>query len=72
MPLPASLKGEVGRRPDGLRSSRYEAPWPLTDGRVTVRPAEEADAPASLDYKRRLECQASSHAPSTPSSSPAP
>lgn len=32
--------------------------WPLTDGRVTVRPAEEADAPAFLAYKRRPECQA--------------
>ena len=26
-------------------------PWPLTDGRVTVRPAEEADAPAFLAYQ---------------------
>ncbi len=32
-------------------------PWPLTDGRVTVRPAEEADAAAFLNYKRRPECQ---------------
>jgi RimJ/RimL family protein N-acetyltransferase len=34
-----------------------DLPWPLTDGRVTVRPAEESDAPAFLDYKRRPECQ---------------
>jgi len=33
-------------------------PWPLTDGRVSLRPANEADAPAFLDYKRRPECQA--------------
>jgi len=31
---------------------------PLTDGRVTVRPAVDADAAAFLDYKRRPECRA--------------
>ncbi|MDC5699336.1 GNAT family N-acetyltransferase [Intrasporangium calvum] len=35
-----------------------ELPWPLTDGRVTVRPADPADAHAFLGYKRRPECQA--------------
>lgn len=35
-----------------------EIPWPLTDGRVTVRLAEDSDAAAFLDYKRRPECQA--------------
>jgi aminoglycoside 6'-N-acetyltransferase len=35
-----------------------ELTWPLTDGRVTVRPAIDADAQAFLDYKRRPECQA--------------
>jgi RimJ/RimL family protein N-acetyltransferase len=32
--------------------------WPLTDDRVTVRPAEDGDAAAFLDYTRRPECQA--------------
>lgn len=35
-----------------------ELMWPLTDGRVTMRPAVGADAQAFLDYKRRPECQA--------------
>src|SRR6478735_2862180 len=35
-----------------------ELPWPLTDGRITVRPAALTDAPAFLGYKRRPECQA--------------
>jgi aminoglycoside 6'-N-acetyltransferase len=35
-----------------------QLPWPLTDGRVTVRPACDADAAAFLGYKRRPECQA--------------
>lgn len=35
-----------------------ELTWPLTDGRVSVRPAVDADARAFLDYKRRPECQA--------------
>ena len=35
-----------------------ELPRPLTDGRVTVRIAADADAPAFLAYKRRPECQA--------------
>lgn len=35
-----------------------EISWPLSDDRVTVRPASEADAQAFLDYKRRPECQA--------------
>lgn len=35
-----------------------ELSWPLTDGVVTVRPAEAGDAAAFLDYKRRPECQA--------------
>lgn len=37
---------------------RTELAWPLSDGRVTVRPARDADAAAFLDYKRRPECQA--------------
>jgi len=35
-----------------------DLPWPLTDGRVTVRAAEDDDAAAFLAYKRRPECQA--------------
>lgn len=35
-----------------------DLPWPLTDGRVTVRPADDADASDFLRYKRRPECQA--------------
>jgi aminoglycoside 6'-N-acetyltransferase len=35
-----------------------DLPWPLTDGRVSLRPAQPGDAPAFLDYKRRPECQA--------------
>lgn len=34
-----------------------DLPWPLTDGRVSVRPAVPDDAVAFLDYKRRPECQ---------------
>lgn len=37
---------------------RTQVPWPLTDGRVSVRPACDADAAAFLGYKRRPECQA--------------
>ena len=32
--------------------------WPLSDGRVTLRPASLSDAAAFLDYKQRPECQA--------------
>ena len=32
-------------------------PWPLTDGRVLLRPADGGDALAFLDYKRRPESQ---------------
>ena len=35
-----------------------DLPWPLTDDRVTLRPADDGDAAAFLDYKRRPECQA--------------
>lgn len=35
-----------------------EINWPLSDGRVSVRPASDADAQALLRYKRRPECQA--------------
>ncbi len=35
-----------------------ELSWPLAHDRITVRPAEDADAEAFLDYKRRAECQA--------------
>lgn len=53
---PATVKpadGVIGYGAVGMN-----LPWPLTDGRVTVRPADEADAPAFLAYKRRPECQA--------------
>ena len=35
-----------------------ELPFPLSRERITVRPADDADAEAFLDYKRRAECQA--------------
>lgn len=35
-----------------------DLPWPLTDGRVTLRPADRGDAAAFLEYRRRPECQA--------------
>jgi aminoglycoside 6'-N-acetyltransferase len=35
-----------------------DLPWPLTDARVTVRPADSDDAAALLDYRRRPECRA--------------
>ncbi|GAA2163071.1 hypothetical protein GCM10009826_34320 [Humibacillus xanthopallidus] len=44
---------QMGYGPVGMELS-----WPLTDGLVTVRPAEAGDAAAFLDYKRRPECQA--------------
>lgn len=52
-PIEGAVHGVVDYGPGSMKLH-----WPLTDGRVTVRPAEEADAPAFLAYKRRPECQA--------------
>ncbi|MEW1953610.1 GNAT family protein [Terrabacter sp. NPDC080008] len=52
-----------GAPPEPMQQMRYgpvamDLSRPLTDGHVTVRAAEDADAAAFLDYKRRPECQA--------------